>query len=139
VAVAEVNGLDHVAGHEGITLECPLTCLGLRTVADLLRLLADTGRATGLQPRHPSVLDRVPHEHERVTLDCPITCLRLPPHVLNPLRGQGQARTVGDVLRLLEREGLGDIRGIGRSRIRRIREAFIAAGFSASRYPSLRS
>lgn len=40
VAVAAMKGNGHVTGHEGITLDCPVSCLGVWTVGDLLHLIA---------------------------------------------------------------------------------------------------
>ncbi|TDE26445.1 hypothetical protein [Actinomadura sp. 6K520] len=140
--MAEVNDADgsaHVPGHEGITLWCPLSCLGLRTVGDLVRLLVETGRTAASQPHSSPMPTDGPHEHERVTFECPVTCLGLSRHVLHALSARGDAPTVGEVLRMLESGKLGDVRNIGRRRTGEIRTALIAAGFSASRYPSLRS
>lgn len=133
------NGSAHVPGHEGITLWCPLSCLGLRTVGDLVRLLVETGRASVNQQHSRAVLEDGPHEHERVTFECPVTCLGVSRHVLHALSARGDVPTVGEVLRLLESGELGEVRNIGRRRTGEIRTALIAAGFSASRYPALRS
>jgi hypothetical protein len=140
VAVATLNDTEHAVGHEGITPECPISCLGVRTVADLLRLLAEATRVSGLQSRCAAVPEERPHEHERVTLDCPITCLSLARHVLSALRlHRGPSQMVGDVLRLLQNHELGEVRSIGPRRVGEVRTALITAGFSASRYPALRT
>lgn len=46
----------HRAGHEEIGPECPVSCLGVRTVGDLLRLLVEAGRASGLHAQSVAVL-----------------------------------------------------------------------------------
>jgi hypothetical protein len=133
-----LNNSAHAVGHENITLSCPISCVGVRTVADLLRLLGEAARAAGAQPPSPSAVDLVPHVHEQITVQCPVRCLELSRHASNPLRLDGRVHTVGDVLRLLEAGELGGVRNLGRRRVQEVRMALIAAGFSVSRYPALK-
>jgi hypothetical protein len=139
LAVATVNGIDHVPGHDGVTPACPISCMGLQTVADLLSLLANVARMTGLRPSLEAVGGDGRHMHERVTPDCPITCLNLSEHVLNPLKGDYRTiETVRDLLRLAKNRELKDIRNIGPRRLDEIRAAFIMAGFSVFQHPAMR-
>lgn len=87
--MAEVIGTDHGghgAGHEGIGPECPVSCLGVRTVGDLLRLLVSAGRVSGLHAEFAATVAGIPHEHEQVTAACPIECLGVSARVVNALR-----------------------------------------------------
>lgn len=135
--MAEVIGADHDvhgARHEGIGLECPVSCLGVRTIGDLLRLLVEAGRVSGLHAEVASTVAEVPHEHERVTAGCPVECLGLSAHVLNALRNDRErTATVGDVLGLLRSHELAEVRNIGPRRVGEVRTALVAAGFPVPR------
>ena len=118
----------HGAGHAGIGLECPVSCLGVRTVGDLVRLLTEAGRAAGLYAAE--FAGGPVHEHERVTPACPIACLGVSERVLAPLRRElGEAAMVGEVVALLLSEELAEVRGIGPRRVGEVRTALIAEGF----------
>ncbi|GAA0562702.1 hypothetical protein [Actinomadura livida] len=120
----------HRAGHEEIGPECPVSCLGVRTVGDLLRLLVEAGRASGLHAQSVAVPGDGPHECDRVTVACPVECLGLSAHVLNALRNdRGRTATVGDVLGLLRSRELAEVRNIGPRRVGEVRTALVAAGF----------
>lgn len=72
-----------------------------------------------------------PDEHEGVTEECPISCLRLSTRAHNALTyDPSNPKTIGDVLRLLERRQIQDIRGLGPQRIDEITAALVLAGFS---------
>lgn len=84
---AEVNDTDHHAHPEGVTMECPVSCVGVRTVADLVNLLTTVTRAALPDP-HPSIgpdLDE-PWEHDEHSRRCPVSCLNLSTRVTNALR-----------------------------------------------------
>jgi hypothetical protein len=128
----------HVAGHEGVTLECPLRCVGLETVEDLITALAVSAEMHGLRSlaeAHP-----VAHRCERVNAGCPVGCLELSGRVREALRSdrKHKARTVGDLLRLLHSRELGSIDKIGPRSIREVQTALVAAGFSVHEYPYLK-
>ncbi|MGP4024192.1 DNA-directed RNA polymerase subunit alpha C-terminal domain-containing protein [Actinomadura sp. 3N407] len=125
----------HAAGHEGIGLECPVSCMGVRTVGDLLRLLVTAGRMSGLHAAFAATVAEVPHEHDRVMAACPVECLGLSAHVLNALRNdRGRTATVGDVLALLRSHELAEVRNIGSRRVGEVRTALVAAGFPVPHY-----
>lgn len=121
----------HRVGHSGIGPECPIWCLGVRTVGDLLNLLVEAGRPSGLHAVFADAVAGVPHEHERVTLGCPMKCLGLSARVLGALHNdRGRTVTVGDVLGLLRSRELAEVRHMGPRRVDEVRTALIAAGFS---------
>ncbi|NVI92693.1 hypothetical protein [Actinomadura sp. BRA 177] len=128
--MAEVNDAfdrGHTAGHSGIGPECPVWCLGVRTVGDLVGLLVEAGRLSGL---HAAAGVDGGHEHERVTVACPVGCLGLSAHVANALRhGLGRSVRVGDVLGLLHSGRLDEVREMGARRVGEVRTALVAAGF----------
>ncbi|CNF22179.1 Uncharacterised protein [Mycobacterium tuberculosis] len=132
MVVAEVNGDDgHRVGHSGIGPECPVWCLGVRTVGDLVGLLVEAGRISGLHASFADAVAGAPHEHERVTLGCPVECLGLSANVLGALRNdRGRTATVGDVLGLLRSRELSEVRHMGPRRVGEVRTALVAAGFS---------
>ncbi|MFC4052126.1 hypothetical protein ACFOY4_20780 [Actinomadura syzygii] len=120
---------EHGAGYAEIGLECPVSCLGVRTVGDLVQLLAEAGRAAGL-PAAAGHAGGGLEQDERVTLASPIGRLELSGRVLAPLRRKlGKTVTVGQVVALLHSGGLAEVRGIGARRIGEIETALIAAGF----------
>jgi len=128
VAVA-VNGAGHSPGHVGVTLACPVSCLGLRTVGDLVRLLEEAGRVAGLpDDERPAGLDGHRHPRGVVSLDCPLACLYLPVRTVNRLRSpEADCRTVRDLLRLMHSDRLRDVRGIGVRTREEIRRALLRA------------
>jgi hypothetical protein len=134
---AAMTGEAHDAGHAGIAPDCPVWCLGVRTVGDLVGLLVEAGRTSGLHEAYAAATLNAPHEHERVTLSCPITCLGLSAHVVKALRWS-EAATVGGVLRLLQSGELAEVPNIGPRRVGEVRTSLIAAGFSASQYAGLK-
>ena len=125
---ADLDGGLHQVGHSGIGPGCPIWCLGVRTVGDLLNLMVEAGRVSGLHAVAGGV-DGV-HEHERVTVTCPIECLGLSAHAANPLHSAlGWSATVGDVLGMLASGELAKVRGLGPRRVGEVRTALVAAGF----------
>ncbi|TYK53020.1 hypothetical protein [Actinomadura decatromicini] len=119
---------EHGAGFVEIGLECPVSCLGVRTIGDLVRLLAEAGRAAGLYG--VGLVGEPLHEHERVTPACPIACMGVSERVLAPLRRElGEAAMVGEVVALLLSGELAEVRGIGPRRVGEVRTALIAEGF----------
>jgi len=128
-----VKETKHLAPHDGITATCPLSCLGLHTVGDLLRLLAETGRTTTLRVSRPG-----PRPHDRrqrtpqITLDSPILHLGLHTPILTALRSSTSVRTIRDLLHMLEHKDPRTIHGIGPRRVEHIRNALTMAGFSPS-------
>jgi AraC-like DNA-binding protein len=77
--------------------------------------------------------------HGPIRQDCPVECLQAvlsqwPYRALYRAQGAGfpPPCTVGDVIRLYVRRGLGDIRGLGPRRISEIEAALILAGFDLS-------
>jgi hypothetical protein len=70
-----------------------------------------------------------------VELRCPLSCLGLSQHAYQPLiralsLGAEHTITVDDVLKLARREQLGEITGIGPTRITEIENALRATGFA---------
>lgn len=97
----------------------------MRTVGDLVGLLVEAGRLSGL---HPAA--SIEGGHEQVTAACPVGCLGLSAHVVNALRhGLGRSVRVGDVLELLASGRLAEVRGMGARRVGEVRTALVAAGF----------
>lgn len=93
----EVNPTDEHPHHQGVTMQCPVSCLGVRTVADLVNLLATTTR-TVVPDAYPSD----PEEHDEHTPHCPLSCLNLSTRATNALRyNSTEARTIGDLARML--------------------------------------
>ncbi|MFB4307199.1 hypothetical protein [Actinomadura sp. GTD37] len=139
--MAEVNrtGLDgglHRVGHLGIGPECPVWCLGVRTVGDLVGLLVEAGRVSGLHAvaAGAGAGGGDGHEHVRVTASCPVGCLGLSAHAANPLRSAlGWSATVSDVLGLLASGELAQVRGLGARRVGEVCTALVAAGFPVPR------
>lgn len=126
--MAEVIG-PHRVGHDGIGPGCPVSCLGVRTVGDLLRLLVEAGRAAGLHAGSAGAVGGL-HACDRVGLGCPVECLGLSAQVVNALCAhRGCAVTVGDVLGLLRSGELAGVRNIGPRRVGEVRTALVAAGF----------
>lgn len=127
---------EHAAGHEGIGVECPISCLGVQTVGDLLGLLVEAGRSAGLFAAVAvEAVAAAPHEHaaDRLTRACPIGCLELPERVRNVLRRNVRdfpAKTVGDLLDLLWSRELYEVRQMGPRRVGEVQLALLAAGFS---------
>jgi DNA-directed RNA polymerase alpha subunit len=132
----EVNDTDHHPHHSGITMQCPVSCLGVSTVADLVNLLATATRATIPDP-NPRPATEEPQQHDEHTPYCPLSCLGLSARVNNALRhDRAEPRTIGDLIGMIRRHELSDVRNIGRRSITEIRTALIAAGFDA-RYSEL--
>jgi hypothetical protein len=135
--VAEVNtfgvngaGGLHRVGHAGIGMDCPVWCLGVRTVGDLVGLLTEAGRLAGLHVV-PTAVDG-PHGHPggRVGVGCPVGCLKLSRQTLNALRSEQRYRpgTVGDVADLLVSGRLSRVGQMGPRRIGEVRAALLLAG-----------
>ena len=123
----------HQIGHSGIGPECPISCLGVRTVGDLLGLLVEAGRTTGLDTVFPAAVTGARHEHagDGVGLACPVTCLPLSAQVLTALRNDERRRvtTVGQLLGLLRSGDLARVPQMGPRRVGEVRVALLAAGF----------
>ena len=111
-------------------MACPVSCMGLRTVGDLVRLLEEAGRVARLPDNeHSAGLVTHRHPHGVVSLDCPLECLDLPVRAANRVRwGGSDCQTVGDLLRLLRSGDLLHIRGIGVGAEAEIKRAFLRAG-----------
>lgn len=126
---SEVNSTEHHAHHQGVTMECPASCLGVRTVADLVSILATTAR-TILPDAYPSDhLDDEPQKHDQHSSSCPLSCLNLSVRVNNALKPhRDEARTIGDLMRMIQSGELHDIRNIGRRSLTEIHTALVAAG-----------
>ena len=135
--MAEVIGADHNthrAGHEEIGPACPISCLGVRTVGDLLLLLTKTARVLDSHEQPGVPMADGPHECSGVTVACPVECLGLSAHVLNALRAdRGRAQTVGDLLDLLRSGELREVRNVGPRRVGEVYTALVAAGFTVPR------
>ena len=117
-----------------MTLACPVSCLGLRTVGDLVRLLEEAGRVAQLPDSvHPAGLVTHRHPHGVVSLDCPLECLDLPVRAVNVLRYYRESCTAGDLLRLVRSGDLLNIRGIGVGTAAEIRRTFLRAGIDPDR------
>ncbi|MBG6093938.1 hypothetical protein [Actinomadura viridis] len=128
------TGMAHRPGHGGMSLDCPLSCLGLETVRDLLRVVS--AEVLGFAPWLSET--EAPHVCERVTLACPVRCLRLSQHAERALtRDRGYGLTVGEVLALAQTGKLWDVRYFGPCRVREVERALLAAGFSADENPYL--
>ncbi|MFG2249012.1 DNA-directed RNA polymerase subunit alpha C-terminal domain-containing protein [Spirillospora sp. NPDC048823] len=133
---AEMSDTEHASHHSGITMHCPVSCLGVRTVADLVNLLATATRAT-IPDATTRPEPEEPQQHDEHTPRCPLSCLRLSTRVANALRhDRAEPRTIGDLVRMIQRHELSEVRNIGRRSITEIRTALIAAGFDA-RYSEL--
>ncbi|WP_285498204.1 hypothetical protein [Actinomadura sp. NBRC 104425] len=115
-----------------MTPACPVSCLGLRTVGDLVRLLEEAGRVARLpDEEHPAGLVAHRHPSGVVSLDCPLECLALPGRTVNRLLYYRKScRTVGDLLRLLQSGELLSIHGIGVGTVADIRRVFLRAGIN---------
>ncbi|MFB4308736.1 hypothetical protein [Actinomadura sp. GTD37] len=134
--MAEVTGDDaHKIGHSGLGPECPISCLGVRTVGDLLGLLVEAGRTSGLDAVFPAAVAAADGQHEhaddRVALACPVVCLGLSAQVVAALRNdrRWRVKTVGGLLGLLRSGDLGRVPQMGPRRVGEVRVALLAAGF----------
>ncbi|WP_158581731.1 DNA-directed RNA polymerase subunit alpha C-terminal domain-containing protein [Actinomadura spongiicola] len=129
----EINDTDHLAHHPDITTECPVTCLGVRTVGDLVNFLA-TAR-TALPDADPTTSPdetalTEPAQHNEHTTRCPLSCLDLSARVLNPLRyNTTTPQTIGALIRMIQTGQLAQVHRIGRRSLTEIRTALVAAGF----------
>lgn len=135
--MAEMTGDDaHKIGHSGIGPECPISCLGVRTVGDLLGLLVEAGRTSGLDAVFPAAVAAADRHHEhadgRVGLACPVACLGLSKQVMTTLRNdrRWRVKTVGQLLGLLRSDDLGKVPQMGPRRVGEVRVALLAAGFT---------
>jgi DNA-directed RNA polymerase alpha subunit len=126
----EVNPIDHHPHHQGVTMQCPVSCLGVRTVADLVNLLATTTRAV-LPDAYPSTrpeLDEI-QEHDDHTPHCPLSCLNLSTRTANALRyNSTETWTIADLVRMIRSGQLSRVRNIGRRSLTEIHTALVAAG-----------
>ncbi len=130
----------HAMYHTGVTLECPASCLGIYTVEDLLRLLTTAGhlaltekwRTSG--PPHRG--DFPPHSEH--SFNCPLSCLRLSAKVTNALRfDRSGCVSIGDLIRIIKRHELREVRNIGPRSVSEVRAALVAAGFDVQSYSEL--
>ncbi len=120
----EVNPTDHHPHHQGVTMQCPVSCLGVRTVADLVNLLATTTRTV-----LPDVYPNDPEEHDEHTPHCPLSCLNLSTRASNALRyNSTETRTISDLVRMIRSGQLPGVRNIGRRSLTEIHTAPVAAG-----------
>lgn len=128
----EVTDTDHPPHHQGVTMQCPVSCLGVHTVADLVNLLATATRATipGAYPQTAPDLDDH-QEHDEHTPHCPPSCLNLSTRVTNALRHHHHAapQTISALLRMIRSGELARVRNIGRRSLSEIHTALVAAGF----------
>lgn len=133
---AEMSDTDHHPHHPGITMQCPVSCLDVRTVADLVNLLATATRAT-IPNETARPEPEEPKQHDEHTPRCPLSCLTLSTRVSNaPRHDRAEPQTIGDLIHMIRRHELSEVRNIGRRSITEIRTALIAAGFDA-RYSEL--
>ncbi|MEV0667187.1 hypothetical protein ACIBI3_38835 [Actinomadura luteofluorescens] len=130
------SGGPHAVGHDGIGLECPVTCLGVWTVGDLLALLVEARRVSGLSAV-PVDVGFGTHRHEggQLSRACPLACLQLSTKVRNALRNDRDctAKTVGDLLDLLWSHDLHEVRLMGARGVNEVHAALLAEGFSVPR------
>ncbi|MEU4824615.1 hypothetical protein AB0H37_22330 [Actinomadura sp. NPDC023710] len=133
VTSGQGGGGPHAVGHDRIGLECPVTCLGVWTVGDLLALLVEARRVSGL-PAAPVDGTFGTHRHEggRLSRACPLACLQLSTRGRNALRNDRNctAKTVGDLLDLLWSRDLHEVRLMGARGVGEVHAALLAAGFS---------
>jgi hypothetical protein len=128
--------IDHYPGHQGVRMDCPISCLGLATVGDLLHsLTAAVGvvELAGLAGRAGPG-----HHHERVGPGCPLECLELPTRTRKSLERHypEPVTTVGDLLALVRTGEIDDVRHIGRASIDGIWTALQAAGLVSLVHPT---
>ncbi|MFI0480494.1 DNA-directed RNA polymerase subunit alpha C-terminal domain-containing protein [Actinomadura sp. 9N215] len=122
-----MNETEHHPHHPGVTVDCPTSCLGVRTVGDLVGLLTRAAQTT--LPDAPSPL----RPHEEHLLTCPISCLRLPARIISALRAYDpDVRNIGQLISMFERDELSEVRNIGHSSVWDVRKALDAEGFIRS-------
>ncbi|MBX6767439.1 MAG: hypothetical protein IRY90_09860 [Actinomadura rubrobrunea] len=131
-----VNAAEKAPGHIGVTVACPVSCLGLRTVGDLVRLLEEAGRVARLpDDEHPAGLVTHRHPHGLVSMDCPLECLDLPVRAVNRLRYYREScRTVADLVRLLRSGEQLSVHGIGVGTVTEIKRAIRRAGIDPDKW-----
>ncbi|WP_395111337.1 hypothetical protein [Actinomadura sp. SCN-SB] len=120
----------HAPGHR-VTLDCPVQCIGVETIGDLVRALTDSAARLGLgsPPTH------VCH---RVKMACALSCVPLPLRVVHALeRYQPDVRTVADLMACLRTGAFQEIPRIGQASVKRTKEVLRAAGFSPQDHPYL--
>ncbi|MGI5420491.1 hypothetical protein [Actinomadura luteofluorescens] len=136
IASRPTGGGPHAVGHYGIGLECPVTCLGVWTVGDLLALLVEARRVSGLSAV-PVDAGFGTHRHGggQLSRACPLACLQLSTKVRNALRNDRDctAKTVGDLLDLLWSHDLHEVRLMGARGVNEVHAALLAEGFSVPR------
>jgi hypothetical protein len=127
----------HVAGHEGVTLDCPLRCVGLETVRDLIRVVPASVNTLGTRPM--ALSDGAGRGPQGVGPGSPLACLGLSERVRSAFRQhRSKARTVGDVLALVQSGELKNIHNIGPRSVREVQTALVAAGYSLEEHPYLK-
>ncbi len=127
-----MNEPSHFPGHEGINWQCPVGCLGIRTVGDLVHLLTSASHLVPMgQPGWITLAQsRTTRPHTEHTEACPLSCLDLSARLLNPLRRRWpEPETIGDLIGLLQRGQLKETRNLGPHRIEEARTALTQAGF----------
>ncbi|WP_395108114.1 hypothetical protein [Actinomadura sp. SCN-SB] len=127
---ASACGADaHAPGHR-VTLDCPVACIGVETISDLVRALTDSAARLGLgsPPTH------VCH---RVKMACSLSCVPLPLRVVHSLeKYQPDVRTVADLMACLRTGAFQEIPRIGDESVKRTKEVLRAAGFSPPTIPT---
>lgn len=124
-------GERHAPGHQ-ITLDCPLPCIGVETIRDLVRVMTDS--ATRLAIGTTSV-----HVCHQVAATCSLTCLKMPNRVVNALdKHRPDVRTVADLMALLRDQEFQEIPGIGEDSVSRTKRSLVDAGFSKEQHPYLK-
>lgn len=122
----QMSGSDHHPNHPDVTADCPMSCLGVHTVGDLIALLTSTARSA--IPDNPSPA-WPPHEQHSLT--CPISCLKLSARITNALRHHDtEAENIGQLIHMLQHNKLGEVRNIGPRRLSEVHTALVAEGFN---------
>ncbi|WP_157430965.1 DNA-directed RNA polymerase subunit alpha C-terminal domain-containing protein [Actinomadura macra] len=125
---AQMNEAEHHPHPTGLTMQCPVSCLGLRTVADLVNLLA-TATRTALLDGTPSPAPEAPPDNDQHSTRCPISCLDLSTRITNALRiDPARPKTIGDLINMSRQQQLSKVHNIGQGHLNDIRTALITAG-----------
>ena len=128
---SQMSGSDHGPHHPDVSVQCPVSCLGIRTVGDLIALLADTARR-GFPDKPPGLPPNfLPHEEH--TLTCPVSCLRLSARITSAVRAHdGDVQNIGQLIYLLQSGELWEVRNIGHRSVGEVHAALVAEGFDVS-------
>ena|SRR5437868_3486883 len=124
-------------------MDCPVACLGVRTVADLVRLLSVTSGVVLRQewwrvPAPAAVVEGEVSPHTEHTLGCPLGCLGLSERVSRVLKFYGgDPPTIRALFAMVHSNRLRNVEGIGPVALQEIQAALVIAGFEAG-HPGLR-